>query len=144
MLHRYRLGGGWSGENLLLRTSFLLLRALFKQLGILSLESIIYLYKCSLLPASFLLTWVSNRERFEAEGAHNLRNEDDFQVPFARTNQLQRFPLVQIPTLWNNLPIEIKSVRNIHIFINSVKNILFSKLPDNPVCTRLFCPVCSQ
>jgi hypothetical protein len=84
-----------------------------------------YQYKCSLLLASFLQTWVSNRERFEVEGAHNLRNEDDFQIPFARINQLQRFPLVQIPTLWNNLPLEIKSVRNIYIFINSVKNILF-------------------
>jgi hypothetical protein len=78
-----------------------------------------------------------------AAGANFLRNEDDFQVPFARTNHLQRFPLIQIPTLWNTLPQEIKTIRNTFTFINSVKKMLLSNLPDTPVFTRLFCPVCS-
>jgi hypothetical protein len=124
---------------------------LFKQLCILPLESIINLslvkimfqYKCSLLPVSFVSTWTWKRDRFEAGGAYVLRNEDDVQVPFARTNQLLKFPLVQVPTLWNNLPSEIKNIRNASTFIHSVKNMLLSNLPSIPICTRLFCPVCS-
>jgi hypothetical protein len=124
---------------------------LFKQLSVLPLESLIHLslvkvmhqFICSLLPASFASTWRANRERYAAAGVNFLRNEDDFQVPFARTNHLQKFPLIQIPTLWNNLPHEIKIIRNTFAFINSVKKLIFSNIPDNPVCTRLFCPVCS-
>jgi hypothetical protein len=124
---------------------------LFKQLKILPLESVIQLslnkimhnFVCLRLPASFAMTWRTNRERFEAFGVHALRNEDDFQVPFARTNQLQKFPIVQIPTLWNNLPQELKSIQSSYGFSNSLKNALLNNLPDNPICTRLFCPVCS-
>jgi hypothetical protein len=124
---------------------------LFKKLCILPLESVILLslvkimfqFKCSLLPASFVSTWVWNRKRFKAEGAYALRNEDDVQVPFVRTNQLLKFPLVQVPTLWNNLPSEIKNILNASTFMYSVKNMLLSNLPNNPICTRLFCPVCS-
>jgi hypothetical protein len=125
---------------------------LFKQLRILPLDSVIQLslnkvmhsFIYSHLPTSFAMTWRSNRERFEAIGAHALRNEDDFQIPFARTNQLQKFPLVQIPTLWNNLPQELKTIQSSYSFSNSVKKTLLNNLPDNPVCTRRFCPVCSM
>jgi hypothetical protein len=89
------------------------------------------------------MTWRTNRERFEAFGVHALKNEDDFQVPFARTNQLQKFPIVQIPSLWNNLPHELKSIQSSYGFSISLKNALLNNLPDNPICTRLFCPVCS-
>jgi hypothetical protein len=119
---------------------------LFKRLSILPIESVIHLSlvkvmhqcTCSLLPASFASTWRANRERYAAAGANFLRNEDDFQVPFK-----QKFPQIQIPTLWNTLLQEIKIIRNTFTFINSVKKMLLSNIPDNPVCTRLFCPVCS-
>jgi hypothetical protein len=54
-----------------------------------------------------------------------------------------KFPLVQVPTLWNNLPSEIKIICNASTFTHSVKNMLLSNLPSIPICTRLFCPVCS-
>jgi hypothetical protein len=125
---------------------------LFKQLSILPLDSLVQMsllkimnhYTTAKLPPSFQDTWSTVRASHEATGSQTLRNEDDFRVPFARTNYLQRFPLVKAPTLCNDLPNDLRIITTVTLFSNSIKTFLLNKLPDRPICTRLFCPVCSN
>jgi Reverse transcriptase (RNA-dependent DNA polymerase) len=124
---------------------------LFKMLKILPLESlakvsllkVMHYYVRDMMPTSFNSTWSTNRARLENIGASGLRNEDDFRIPYARTNHLIRFPIVCCPTLWNNLPFETKIITSPLTFILTVKSSLLELLPNVPECTRLFCPVCS-
>jgi hypothetical protein len=75
---------------------------LFKMLKILPLESLVkvsllkimHYYVLNKMPISFASTWSTNRARLENTGAPSLRNEDDFRLPYARTNHLLRFPIV--------------------------------------------------
>jgi hypothetical protein len=124
---------------------------LFKKLNILPLESLVHVsllkvmhyYVYNKLPTSFESTWSTNRARFENADAPALRNEDDFCIPYARTNHLLRFPFVRCPSLWKDLPIETKILNSPLNFTSTVKSSFLNLLPEIPECTRLFCPVCS-
>jgi hypothetical protein len=123
---------------------------LFKKLEILplfdliqlNLVKIMYYHKNNLLPNRLCNTWRTNQERNMDTGGPILRHTDNFVIPFARTDQVLRFPLVTVPLAWNNLSPVCKNMPNVLLFCNHFKTMIFSTLPDVPVCTRLFCPVC--
>jgi hypothetical protein len=123
---------------------------LFKELKILQLHNLIqlqlvkimYFYKNNLLPACFIDTWLTGAAQNLLVGGPLLRNADDFIIPFARTDQLRRFPQVTAPEAWNSLPLELKNSPTVSVFCNNFKNAILTMLPAEPVCTRLFCPVC--
>jgi hypothetical protein len=125
---------------------------LFKKQNILPLDALIKTSQVKVfhhfinnkLPTSFAETWSPNRARYEAAGTVGLRNEDDYHIPFARTNQLQRFPLTTLPKTWNDLPVNLKLITNHNSFASAVKTFYLDSIPDVPVCTRLFCPVCTD
>ena len=94
------------------------------------------------LPSSLSNMWTLNRTRNQVQELPALRNEDDFYIPFARTDQTSLLPQTSFPKLWNLLPQEIRSIQNKFSFSNKLKDIYLSKLSDVPQCTRLLCPVC--
>jgi hypothetical protein len=50
-----------------------------------------------------------------------LRNQYDLYEPFARIEMAAKFPLYLFPKLWNNLNVELKTIRSKNIFINKLK-----------------------
>jgi hypothetical protein len=123
---------------------------LFKELDILpvplliknSLINIMLRHHNKKLPEGLSNTWVTIRSRLDSAGAPNLRSEDNYQVPFARTNHILRFPLICVPQSWNELPSHIKCINNFKSFSSNVKKHLLQNLPAT--CNRLFCPACSD
>ncbi len=55
------------------------------------------------LPSCFNNFWLKNQER-RTEDERQLRNDEDYFVPIARTKLTERLPAHTLPTLWNNLP----------------------------------------
>ena len=94
------------------------------------------------LPYSLSNMWTLNRTRNQDQDLPALRNEDDFYIPFARTDQTSLLPQTSFPKLWNLLPQEIRSIQNKFSFSNKLKDLYISKLSDVPNCTRLLCPAC--
>jgi len=90
------------------------------------------------LPSSLLNTWTKNRNRQE----QLLRNEDDYDIPFARTDATSLLPLSSFPRIWNALPTEVSSTRSKNVFSNSLYSHYLNILLLSPPCTRLLCPVC--
>ena len=58
---------------------------------------------------------------YKPKKMQNLRNKDDFDTPYCRTNIGQRTISYSISNLWNELPYEIKSEKNIRIFVRKMK-----------------------
>jgi hypothetical protein len=122
---------------------------LFKSLNILPLPllinysyiNIMHRHHFRKLPAGLLDTWSTIRNRINETGALNLRHEENYITPFARTDHLSRFPLTLCPKLWNNLPNPLKNICNINSFNDNLKDHLLENL--NTICSRLFCPACS-
>jgi hypothetical protein len=123
---------------------------LFKNLQILPLNMLIqlhlvkimYYFKNGKLPEGLKNTWMTGRDQNLVAGGPQLRNADDFIVPYSRTDQLRRFPLVTAPEFWNALSPNLKNLPSITSFCNQFKTNCLLTLPSIPVCTRLFCPVC--
>ena len=66
-------------------------------------------------PISFHDIWQSNREkRFLDNPGYDfsLRDDNDLFVPFARTLICERFPLTNLPKLWNTLSPDLSIIRN--------------------------------
>jgi hypothetical protein len=101
------------------------------------------LLACYNLPIFFFNTWQANFERFAPERHMQLRDDEEYYVPFARINQVEKFPLVTYPKLWNNLEdAALKGISNKIEFNNKHKMHFMNKLDSNYVCTRLLCPNC--
>ena len=121
---------------------------LFKKLKILPLPFLFdYLkiqfmqrFSQNLTPPSLSNTWIPNRDRRNED--FNLRNDDEFYVPFARTEQLSRFPFHSFPLLWNSVPEYLKIIRNRNEFDCKLKTYFLDKLKSNIMCNRLLCPSC--
>ena len=92
-------------------------------------------------PSSFANEWARNRERRHQDAQH-LRNNDDFQIPYSRLTQFEKFPLTNLPRLWNNLPDELSILRNKFNFNAKLKIHLLSSLNSTVFCNRLLCPSC--
>ena len=127
---------------------------LFKSLEILPLSDLISFFKLKFfhsfvyntIPSSFASTWLTSLEQRQQDGQlhllYNLRNNDDFFIPFVRTAFLSRFPLYNFPDNWNNLPHAIKDIPSKNFFSSTLKKYLLSKLNANFTCNRLICHPC--
>jgi hypothetical protein len=127
---------------------------LFKALSILPLSDLItqsnlkffHSYVHNLTPNAFEGTWVTTLEQRHLDGQihllYDLRNNDDFYIPLTRNLQLSRFPLYNLPHLWNRLDLTLKAIPSKILFSRSLKTDLISKLNSQPVCNRLLCPAC--
>ena len=124
---------------------------LFKRLKILQLPNLIEFFKVQFmhsfkndfLPNSFQNTWVTNRIRRDNQAEIELRNDDLYAIPFARTTILSRMPLTSFPKIWESFPNEeIKFVRNKLEFNSKLKLHYLDQLNSVPVCNRLLCPAC--
>jgi Reverse transcriptase (RNA-dependent DNA polymerase) len=123
---------------------------LFKSLNILPLDSLIYCstlqfmqnYVNDLLPVSFENEWPTNAD---LRGLHLplLRNQDDLNIPFARTVFSEQLPYVKFPKIWTNFNAnDIKFINSKIEFKIKLKKLLISQLSAIPNCTRLLCPRC--
>jgi len=123
---------------------------LFKKMGILPFFNLIEMSNLKImhsfandfLHVSFSDTWSLNGTRQQDFNTPQLRNEDDFYVPFARTDILMNLPLYNLPKLWNSLSPPLKIIRLKHLFKIKTKEYFLNNLNENPQCTRLLCPVC--
>jgi len=127
---------------------------LFKNLEILPLNDLVDFFKLKFfhsyvfntIPSAFASTWPTSLEQRHNDGQvhllYNLRNNDDFFIPFVRTTFLSRFPLYNFPDLWNNLPRELKDIPNKISFSINLKKYFLNKLNENYTCTRLICHAC--
>ncbi len=68
-------------------------------------------YKCT--PQSFEKIWVKNNTR---DMDYDLRNRNEYNVPFIRNEQFRRNPLCSIPTAWNELCDKIRFQHNRNTF----------------------------
>jgi hypothetical protein len=129
---------------------------LFKLHSILPLSDLIissnlkffHSYVYNYIPTAFAGLWPTTIEqRFanaQAELVYNLRNSDDFFVPPSRTVTLSRYPLFNLPQLWNNNSPTLKSVSSKPLFTSHLKQHQLAKLNDTPNCHRLLCPSCTR
>ena len=129
---------------------------LFKKSGILPLAELSLYFKLQLmqqysqgfLPVSFDGVWIKNSERQHAEDQEErrrfeMRNFDDFYIPFSRLVSSDKLPLISFPKLWNLFQDhEIKLTRNKLQFNKKLKTHLLSKLNENVSCNRLLCQAC--
>jgi hypothetical protein len=128
---------------------------LFKKSGILPLHDLANFFKLQMmqqfsqgfLPISFNGTWLKNSERRQEENEDRrileLRNFDDYFVPFSRLVSFDRLPFISFPSLWNNFQEhDIKLTRNKFTFNNKLKTYLLDKLKATVSCNRLLCQAC--
>jgi Reverse transcriptase (RNA-dependent DNA polymerase) len=124
---------------------------LFKNLGILPFQDLVSFFNIQLmqqfnqgfLPASFNNVWITNASRNREDFLLELRNRENFHVPFARLQSSTQQPLINLPRSWiqfNNE--EIKVIRNKIEFNQKLKQYFLSKLSSSVHCSRLLCPSC--
>jgi len=126
---------------------------LFKKLNILPLHLLIdffkiqfmHQFKNKFLPTSFDSTWITNVQRMQNLNDFNLRNTDEYFVPFARINICERLPLTSFPRAWNEFSDDnIKIIRCKIEFNVKLKLFLINSLNEVIICERLFCPACHR
>jgi len=130
---------------------------LFKALSILPLTDLIthfnlkffHSYFYNTIPPSFSSSWLTVTEHRHLIGLNNpdliilnLRNNNDLYIPPVRTTFLSRFPVFNLPKLWNLLPQILKEVASGKSFSFLLKKHSISLLNEIPVCNRLLCPAC--
>jgi hypothetical protein len=129
---------------------------LFKSLSILPLTHLITLFNLKLFhsyfydttPKAFSNTWITSLEHRRLNNPNlnpnllNLRNNNDIFIPPCRTTFLSRFPLFNLPKIWNDLPSTYKSIPSRCSFTFNTKSHLLSLLSENFTCNRLLCPAC--
>ena len=126
---------------------------LFKKLKILPLNLMVDFFKIKFMqtviqktaPISFHDIWQSNREKRLLDNPgydFSLRDDNDLFVPFARTLICERFPLTNLPKLWNTLSPDLSIIRNPVEFDLKLKEYFSRQLPDIFTCSRLLCPSC--
>jgi len=124
---------------------------LFKQLNVLPFPQLCEFFKLQFmhhftqgfLPEIFNETWITNRIVHDGQSEIELRNEDDFHIPFARTNLISIQPLIAFPKMWDSFPEgRIKFIRNKLEFNKELKEHFLNNLNSIIVCNRLFCPSC--
>lgn len=98
-------------------------------------------YVNSRLPKSFYHIWQTHGER---NVRYNLRNANDYDIPFFRTELVHRLPLCKIPKTWNDLAIQtgLKGSISKLLFKTKLKHYLLSSLDTN--CYRPQCNVCNR
>lgn len=97
-------------------------------------------YSQNKTPKSFDNKWIRNFDR--QDNNVQLRNFNDFHIPMFRINLVSKLPLCSFPRIYNDLPLDLKSIESKNIFNSSLKEYLLDKLPENVTCNRLLCPSC--
>ena len=124
---------------------------IFKKLNILPLNLLIESSKLifmqqyiqGYLPSTFTGEWSTIIERRRGEDQVRIRNDENFFIPFARTNFVERLPFCSFPRAWSNFNIyELTIIRNKVEFKLKLKKHFLSLLSDTIVCQRLLCPSC--
>jgi len=125
---------------------------LFKKTEILKLHDIIKFTRISLMqesiqklsPVTMHSIWIKNRDHriLTNNYVRELRNDNDYMIPSFRIDLIKRTPLIDCPSLWNELPPEIQIVRNKIEFKSKLKMFFMNKLSENIQCNRLLCPSC--
>jgi len=100
----------------------------------------------NLLPTIFNSQFLTNRE-LRRNPERELRNDLNYATSAHRLNMFNRFPAPYLPNLWNNfyqdeLNNETSIIRDCQQFKKSLEKFLMSRLNENYVCNRLFCPSC--
>jgi hypothetical protein len=85
------------------------------------MQSVDYKYA----PQSFENTWVKNNTR---DMDYDLRNWNEYRVPFIRIELFRRNPLCSLPTAWNELCDEICFQHNRTTFKIALSDYLFGQL----------------
>jgi hypothetical protein len=106
---------------------------LFKKAGILPLEKLIIQAKLNFMhsieynyaPSTFNTFFLKNNSR---ETNHDLRNVNDFIIPFARIEAVKRLPLYSFPYTWNNEIGDLRFQRNKITFQIALKDHLLNQL----------------
>jgi hypothetical protein len=127
---------------------------LFKSLNILPLPKLILLsnlkffhsFVYNLIPSTFTNTWLTTLEQRHNDGQihllYNLRNNDDYFVPPTRNHSLSRYPLYNLPSLWNDASASVKAIPSKATFSITLKKQFIGELSPIPQCNRLLCPAC--
>jgi hypothetical protein len=129
---------------------------LLKKSGILPLHDLSLFFKLQFiqqfknghLPVSLRSTWLLNSERRREEDeehrVYEMRNMDDFFLPFTRLSSLDRLPFISFPKNWNSFTaFDIKLIRNKIEFNSKLKNHFLNNLMATFTCTRLTCQACN-
>ena len=90
---------------------------------------------------SFSDTFVKSNEIIVHD--YPLRNASDYYVPRESYEYLKKFPLYNLPKIWNSLEPGFRDVNVKSLFKYNVKSHLLSKYSDFK-CEKLFCYVCSK
>ena len=100
-----------------------------------------YDYIHNKLPNSFHETWKRNHQR--QQGIMQLRNANHFHIPFIRLETYMKFPIAEIPKLWNEIVIDKELDDNVSrkLFSDEIKAFFLDNL--ELVCSRANCPECS-
>jgi len=125
---------------------------LFKALSILPLSDLITYAKLKFfhsfhyqtIPSAFNGTWHTTLEQRHLDGniQQLLRNNNDSYSPPSRTTFISCFPLFSLPSLWNNLPNNLKELASKNSFSFNLKKHFVDLLNSNPNCNCLLCPAC--
>ena len=105
---------------------------IFKDLRILPYDKLIifnvckfmFLYRNNEVPESFKETWKSKNE----VRGRNLRNDDDFYIPFTNKTYLKNLPLYKFPSIWNSLPAAMKKIKDKQIFLADLTQHLLDQI----------------
>ena len=105
---------------------------LFKDLRILPYDKLIifnvckfmFSYKINKVPEPFYNTWQTKSEM----RGRNLRNDDDFYIPFTNKTYLKNLPFFKFPYIWNSLPVNIKSIKDKNLFLETLTQHLLDQI----------------
>ncbi len=79
-------------------------------------------YNNSNLPVTFQNLWRRNFLTRNADNAMALRNDNDFYVPLCRLESYKKFPLYELPRLWNEFDDDdIKNLSSRSLLKKSIK-----------------------
>jgi hypothetical protein len=114
--------------------------SIFKSLSILPLSNTIPMALSNIWP-----TAIEHRHNTgQVHVFYDLRNNDDYYVPPVRLAYTNRFPLYNLPSLWNNLERSLKGIPSKNSFAFKLKASIINLLSNQPNCTlgctRLICP----
>jgi hypothetical protein len=108
-------------EPIFLQNKILPFDKLILQSKLLFMHSVDYKYA----PQSFENTWIKNNTR---DMDYDLRNREEYSVPFIRIELFRRNPLCSLPTAWNELCDEIRFQHNRTTFKIALSDYLFGQL----------------
>ena len=96
----------------------------YDKLIIFNVCKFMFKYRKEEVPCTFRGTWMKNSELRNRQ----LRNDEDFYIPFTNKNYLKNLPFFKFPAVWNDLPTFLKSENNEKIFLNKLQEFLLEQV----------------